>query len=70
VGLGQLSADGAATLRAEDLRHRPEGGVRAVRGLEEHHRPLLLVQRSEPTGPLTWLAREEALEAEPVDREP
>jgi hypothetical protein len=38
-----------------------------VRRLEEHERPRLGRELAQPGGPLPRLARQEALEAEPVD---
>ena len=60
----------AAPVGAERLGHRRQRGLGAVRGLEEHHRALLVAQRGQPPGALARLARQEALEAEPVDRQP
>ena len=70
VGLGQLAADRGRAVGAERLGHRGQGGLGAVRGLEEHHGALLVGQVGEPAGALARLARQEALEAEPVDRQP
>ena len=70
VGLGQLPAHGAATVRAERLGHRGQRRRGAVRRLEEHHRALLVAQRGQPPAALARLAGQEALEAEPVDRQP
>ncbi len=59
-----------AAVRAERLGHRGQRRRGAVRRLEEHHRPRLVAQRGQPAAALPRLARQEALEAEPVDRQP
>ena len=68
VGLGQLAADRRPAVGSERLGHRREHHRESVRRLEEHHGPAFLAQLREGPGPLPRLAREEALEAEPVDR--
>ena len=70
VRLGQLAADGGGPVVAERLGERRQRRAGAVRGLEEHHRPLLAGQVGEPAGALARLARQEPLEAEPVDGQP
>ena len=70
MGLGQLAAHRGGTVAAERLGHRDQGGLGAVRRLEEDHRPLLPRQRGQTARPLAGLAGQEALEAEAVDRQP
>ena len=60
----------AGAVVAERLGHRGQRRLGAVRRLEEHHRPLLGGQVRRAGGPLARLARQEALEAEPVHRQP
>ena len=56
----------APNAAARSARHRGQ----PVRRLEEHHRAPLVGQRGEGPAPLARLARQEALEAEPVHRQP
>ena len=70
VRLGQLPADRGPALGAEDLGHRGEGVVEPVRGLEVDEGAALAGDLAQPGQPLARLARQEALEAEPVDGQP
>ncbi len=70
IGLRQLTAHGGRPVRPERLRHGPQRDLDAVRRLEEHHRAPLPRQRGQRARPLTALARQEALEAETVHRQP
>ena len=70
VGLGQLPAHRGRTVGPERLGHGQQRRLGAVRRLEEHHRARLVGQRVQPARALACLARQEALEAEPVDRQP
>ena len=70
VGLRQLAAHRSRPVATERLGHRGQRRLGAVRRLEEHHRPRLAGEVRQTPGPLAGLARQEALEAEPVDRQP
>ena len=70
VGLGQLPAHrGRAGPAPKTSAIVGERRGRAVRRLEEHHRPLLAGQRGEPAGRSPGLRGQEPLEAEPVHRQ-
>ena len=70
VRLRQLAAHRGRAVLAQRLGHRRQRRLGAVRCLEEDHRALLRGQGGEPPPALARLARQEALEAEPVDRQP
>ncbi len=70
IGLRELAAHGGCTVGAECLDQIGQRLAEAVRRLEEHHRARLACQRRQRASPLAGAARQEALEAEPVDRQP
>ncbi len=68
VGLGQLAAHGGRAVLAERLGQRGEHLGEPVRRLEEDQRAAVVRERGERPRPLACLARQEALEREPVHR--
>ncbi len=69
VRLGQLSADSSRPVGAEGGRHRGKHLRRPVRRLEHNQRSRLSRELGQPPIPGSRPARQEALEAEPVDRQ-
>ena len=70
VRLGQLPAHRGAPVGAEHLGHRRERVVDPVRRLEVDQRAPVAGDLPQPAEPLARLARQEALEAEAVHRQP
>ena len=69
-GLGEFPADRGAALVAERRAGVGEEVGQPVRSLEEHHRARFPGQLGQPPSPLTGLAWQESLEAEPVRGQP
>ena len=70
MDLRQLPAHACRPVRPESFAHRAQSGAQTPRGLEEDHRARLRLEPTDRRGQLARLARQKALEAEPVRGQP